>query len=112
MYINIIILPLIISIFAGLLGRKCGKGAQIITTSGIFISAILSIIGFFEIAVGNLESVSINMTSWISSEIVQIPLGFYFDSISITMCVVILSISTLVHFYSIDYMASDPWGRE
>lgn len=109
MYLTIVILPLIVSIFAGFLGRKIGKmGAQIITTSGIFLSAILAIRGFFEIAIGNLESVSILITSWISSEIIQIDLGFYFDPISITMCVVILSISALVHFYSIEYMSADP----
>jgi NADH-ubiquinone oxidoreductase chain 5 len=107
MYLTIIILPLIASFFSGLIGRKIGKrGAQIITTSTVVLSAILAIYGFFKIT--RRGAVSIVALKWISSETLEVDFGFYLDPISITMCVVVLSISALVHIYSIGYMSEDP----
>ena len=34
---------------------------------------------------------------------------FVFDSLSVVMCVVVTSVSFLVHIFSVDYMASDPY---
>jgi NADH:ubiquinone oxidoreductase subunit 5 (subunit L)/multisubunit Na+/H+ antiporter MnhA subunit len=34
--------------------------------------------------------------------------GFLFDSLTVTMLVVVTFISTLVHLYSISYMSEDP----
>lgn len=115
MYLAIITLPLFAFLTAGLAGRKIGKtGVQIITSGSVIIAAILAIIGFYEIALKNSiagydsTSTSIIVMPWIESEILTINWGFQFDSISITMCVVILSISSLVHIYSIGYMSEDP----
>lgn len=109
MYLTIIILPLLASFFSGFLGRKIGKlGAQIITTSTIIFSAILAIYGFIYISLKGIGPISIIALPWINSESLVVNFGFYFDSISITMCVVVLSISALVHIYSIGYMSEDP----
>lgn len=108
MYLVIILLPALAFLTVGLFGRKCGKsGAQIITTSSITISAILALIGFYEVGLKN-SPVSIKAITWLESESLIVDWGFIFDPVSITMCVVILSISALVHLYSIDYMSGDP----
>lgn len=52
---------------------------------------------------------NLNFIRWIPLNFGSIYFGFVFDSLSILMLVVVLTISTLVHYYSIDYMASDPW---
>ena len=108
MYLLLILLPALASLIVGILGRKIGKkGAQIITTSSIMISAIIAIIGLYEVGLKN-SPISITIIKWLESESLIVNWGFIFDPLSISMCVVILSISALVHLYSIDYMSGDP----
>jgi NADH-ubiquinone oxidoreductase chain 5 len=55
MYLAIIVLPLLGSIVSGFFGRKVGvSGAQIITTSCVILTTILSIITFFEVGLNNI----------------------------------------------------------
>jgi NADH:ubiquinone oxidoreductase subunit 5 (subunit L)/multisubunit Na+/H+ antiporter MnhA subunit len=61
MYLIIIILPLLGSIFSGFFGRKIGVyGAQIITSTAVVVTTMLAIIAFFEVGFNNI-SVSIEV---------------------------------------------------
>ena len=61
MYVTIIILPFLGSIFAGFRGRAIGStGSQIVTTICIIITTIFSLIAFYEISL-NGSPVSINI---------------------------------------------------
>jgi NADH:ubiquinone oxidoreductase subunit 5 (subunit L)/multisubunit Na+/H+ antiporter MnhA subunit len=54
MYILIIIIPLIGCILSGLFGRYFGReGSALLSTLGIFITFMISIFGFYEIAICN-----------------------------------------------------------
>lgn len=83
-------------------------GSQILTSSGVIFSTFLSIIGFYKIALRNIGIITIPIISWINTGEFESDWGFQFDSITISMCVIILSISSLVHIYSIGYMQCDP----
>ena len=108
MYLLIIFLPFLASVFAGLLGRFLGfRGAALITTSSVFFSAILSIIAFYEVALSG-SHCTIELSPWFFSEMFDASWGFYFDSLTVVMLIVVTSISTLVHLYSISYMGQDP----
>jgi NADH-ubiquinone oxidoreductase chain 5 len=52
--------------------------------------------------------VYIKLSPWINSDILNIDWGFMFDSLTISMCVIVTFISLLVHLYSMEYMAHDP----
>ena len=108
MYLSILILPLLGSVLAGLLGRKIGiTGSHIFTTLCLFLSSILATIAFYEVIL--LESpVTIHINNWIDSELLYISWEFLFDSLSVSMLLPVLYISTMVHLFSIDYMSSDP----
>lgn len=108
MYLLIIVLPLIGSCSAGLFGRYIGpNGSAIITTTCIIISFLCSFFGFYEVAL--MESVVyIKLIPWIDSEVLNIDWGFMFDTLTVVMCCVVTFISSLVHIYSIEYMAYDP----
>nr|NP_043727.1 NADH dehydrogenase, subunit 5 [Allomyces macrogynus]P50365.1 RecName: Full=NADH-ubiquinone oxidoreductase chain 5; AltName: Full=NADH dehydrogenase subunit 5 [Allomyces macrogynus]AAB05846.1 NADH dehydrogenase subunit 5 [Allomyces macrogynus]AAC49228.1 NADH dehydrogenase, subunit 5 [Allomyces macrogynus] len=110
MYLTIITLPLFAFLTVGVIGRKLGvRGSQIITSLSIIISAILSLYGFYEIVLlNNLGPITIYLSPWMNVIGAHADWAFYFDSISITMCVVVSSISSLVHLYSIGYMQGDP----
>lgn len=50
-----------------------------------------------------------NVVRWISYLFDFIHFGIIIDNLSLLMVIIVLSISTLVHYYSIDYLYSDPW---
>lgn len=72
MYLTLLFLPIFGSAVAGFLGRKIGvTGAHIITCSCLIISAFLAIVAFYEVGLCG-SSVSINLISWIDSELMDI----------------------------------------
>nr|WCH57840.1 NADH dehydrogenase subunit 5 [Hypnea edeniana] len=108
MYLSIILLPLLGALFSGFGGRWVGsKGSCIITTLCVGLAATLSVIVFMEIGFSGITT-HIVLKSWVESGIVKIYWGFLFDTITSVMLVVITSISSLVHLYSIVYMETDP----
>nr|UDP55425.1 NADH dehydrogenase subunit 5 [Schizostauron trachyderma] len=108
MYLLLVFLSIIGSCFAGLFGRHLGSwGSAIITTSCLFFSFLISLFAFYEVALVGCF-VYIKLTTWISSEVLNIDWGFMFDSLTVSMCVVVTFISFLVHLYSTEYMSHDP----
>ena len=105
MYLLIVFLSLLGSFFAGLFGRFIGSwGSALITTSCLFISLLLSFFSFYEVALLG-SPVYIKLSKWISCEVIHIDWGFMFDTLTVSMCVVVTFISFFVHLYSIEYMS-------
>lgn len=108
MYLLIVFLSIIGSCLAGLFGRYLGSfGSAFITTSCLILSFFLSLFAFYEVALFE-SPVYIKLTTWISSEVLNIDWGFMFDSLTVSMCIIVTFISSLVHLYSIEYMSHDP----
>lgn len=107
MYLLIIFLPLM-GFFSGILfGRFLGKGVTYITTSFLFISFLLSCLLFKNVVLMN-SVLKLSCGTWLELDSLVINWSFYFDALTGVMLVVITGISTLVHLYSIEYMAHDP----
>ncbi len=105
---TIVFLPLISSIIAGLFSMVNLNGLAIVSTVvSICISFLLSCFAFFYIAIdGNFFSVEI--AKWITVDKFSADWVLKFDTLSAVMLVVITSVSSCVHIYSIGYMANDP----
>lgn len=111
MYLSILALPMFGSAIAGLRGRTIGvTGAHIITTGCLMASTALSIVAFYEVGLSG-SPVSILIGSWIDSEFMLVQWGFLFDSLTVSMLLPVLIVSSLVHLYSISYMAGDPHNQ-
>lgn len=111
MYIVIIILPLLGSIFSGFFGRSLGtKGSQLITSSSIIVTTLLALLAFIEVGYNNIP-VTIDLIRWIDSESLNVYWGFYYDSLTVSMLIPVLIVSSLVHIYSIGYMSHDPHNQ-
>nr|UXG53631.1 NADH dehydrogenase subunit 5 [Tolypanthus maclurei] len=107
MYLLIVFLPLLGSSVAGFFGRFLGsEGTAIITTTCVSFSSIFSLIAFYEVAPGA-SACYLRIAPWISSEMFDASWGFLFDSPTVVMLIVVTSISSLVHLYSISYMSED-----
>ncbi len=111
-YKAIVFLPLIGFLIAGLFGRSIGAKASEYVTSGLMIiAAILSWIVFFDVALGHSEShevIKVTVLRWIQSGGLDFEWAFRIDTLTAVMFVVVNSVSTLVHLYSIGYMHHDP----
>jgi NADH-ubiquinone oxidoreductase chain 5 len=108
MYIFIIIFPFIGFLLAGGLGKYFGReGSAILSTFGLLLTLITALLCFYEVALCN-TVISINIYTWVLLDIYNINIGLLFDTITVTMVLVISSISFFVHLYSIAYMSHDP----
>ena len=111
MYISILVLPLLGSIVSGLLGRKIGvTGAHLITCSCLILSSILATVAYYEVGICA-SPVSINLFSWVDSELMSISWEFLFDQLTVSMFIPVLYISSLIHIFSTDYMSEDPHNQ-
>jgi NADH-ubiquinone oxidoreductase chain 5 len=111
MYLAMLTLPLLGSIFSGFFGRKVGvNGAQFITCFSVITTTALAILAFFEVGMNN-APVSIQLFRWIDSESLNVLWSFNFDSLTVSMLIPVLIVSSLVHLYSIGYMSHDPHNQ-
>lgn len=109
MYHSIVFLPLLGAIIAGLFGRSIGaKASEYVTCLFMIISALLSWVVFLQIGFGDTDVVQVQVLSWIQSGTLTIDWAFRVDTLTAVMFVVVNSVSTLVHIYSIGYMHHDP----
>ena len=108
MYAAIVFLPILGSAIAGLFGRFIGaRPSELITTGLLFVSAALSIVAFNDVAIQG-HSYIIPILPWIHSGDFAVDWTVRVDSITAVMLVVVTGVSSLVHLYSIGYMAEDP----
>ena len=108
MEISIIALPLIASIISGFFGKLIGdRNSEIITSLLVSLSAIFSVLVLYEVIVNQYQD-NIIIATWISSGTLDVNWSMKIDSLSAVMLVVVTSVSSLVHIYSIGYMSNDP----
>lgn len=105
MYLTIIGLPLLGGTISGMLGRK--GGGLIISTVGILLSLILTLMANYEVILSQ-SAVSINIGNWLDNEHLWLDWNLRFDALTISMLTPVLTISLMVHIYSMSYMSSDP----
>ncbi len=109
MYAAIVFLPIIGSAIAGLFGRLIGnRASELVTTGLLFASAALSIVAFKDVALDGHKYI-IPILPWIHSATFTADWTVRVDSITAVMLVVVTGVSSLVHLYSIGYMAEDPY---
>ncbi len=105
--ISIILLcPLAAFAFFALLsltGRNYSR-QDLISTAAILIAAICSFLLLPQIS-SHPEPISL---TWIEIDEIKLSMGFYFDSVTAMMLLVVTIVSSLVHIFSIGYMHGDP----
>ena len=108
MEISILVLPLLASIIAGFFGKLIGdRNSEIVTSLLVTISAILSTIVFYNVIINQYQE-NIIIATWINSGSLEVNWSMKIDTLSAVMLVVVTSVSSLVHIYSIGYMSHDP----
>jgi NADH-quinone oxidoreductase subunit L len=81
---------------------------ELITTTLLMISMILSWIAFVQVGFGHHDA-RIPVFTWIASGTLEVPWLLRVDTLTAVMLVVVTTISAFVHLYSIGYMREDPY---
>ena len=104
----ILFLPLIGSVISGFFGKKIGdRNSQVLTSSFVSISAILSLIVLYKVISSDYSN-NLVIATWINSGTLNVHWSIKIDALSAVMFVVVNFVSALVHIYSIGYMLHDP----
>jgi NADH-quinone oxidoreductase subunit L len=114
----IVFFPLIGALIAGLLGRIIGhRTSEYVTTGLLIVSAVLSWVVFVGYwfpgetaadAGGHAEATKVVVLEWIHSGPLALDWVLRVDTLTAIMLVVVTTVSSLVHVYSIGYMHEDP----
>jgi len=124
----IVFFPLLGALVAGLFGRQIGhRTAEILTSTFLVLAALFSWIVFLQWTLGGsdaghgashgsdadhgfaaAESVKIVLFDWISTAGLDLKWMIRVDTLTAVMLVVVTTVSSLVHVYSIGYMSEDP----
>src|SRR3954464_10755580 len=105
----IVLLPLVAAATAGLFCRVIGdRAAQIVTCAALLIAAALSIFIFVRIGFGPDKMLVVPLYAWIDSGTLDINWSLRVDTLTAVMLIVVTGVSSMVHVYSVGYMAEDP----
>src|SRR3954469_3563272 len=108
MYHAIVFLPLVGFLIAGGLGRWIGvRASEAVTTGFLFIAMLLSWIAFVRVGFGS-GATRMQVANWMTSGDLVVDWAFRIDTLTAVMLVVVTTVSSLVHLYSMGYMHEDP----
>jgi len=107
MLILVILLPFLAFLSGFFFGRFNSKGICFITTLCVISSFLISL-NLFIFILNTGACIKVTLFPWIFSDTLIINWDFCFDSLTVTMLLVVTFISSLVHLYSIEYMSEDP----
>jgi len=104
-YALIPFLPLSAFVINGLFGRWMKEQAHWVPIAAVLTSFVLSVITLFEVMGGQVGGGQIY--SWIVSGGFDVHIGFKVDQLTAVMLIVVTTVSSLVHIYSVGYMHGD-----
>jgi NADH-quinone oxidoreductase subunit L len=99
------LLPLLAFLVVGLGGHWIKSRAHLVAVPAVLGSLLPSLLALFETAGG--KNIAIPLYSWMTSGDLHIELGLYVDRLTTVMLVLVTTVSSLVHIYTIGYMQGD-----
>jgi len=109
MYHAIVFLPLLGALIAGFGGRALGaKACEYVTSGFLVIAAILSWIALITVGFSEADPRTVQVMRFMDSGNLDVDWAFRIDTLTVVMLVVVTTVSSLVHIYSIGYMHHDP----
>ncbi len=104
-YALIPLLPFAGFLIAGLFGKYLKERSALIAIAGVAGAFVLSLSAFADVLGGTL--IDQNLYSWITIGSFSVSVGFQIDQLTTVMLLVVTTLSTLIHIYSVGYMHGD-----
>ena len=99
------LLPLASFVLTLLLGKRWGTRAHWLPIVTVLLSFACALVAFFRVRSG--EIINQDIYTWIESGNLSVSVGFLVDQLTAVMLIVVTSISSLVHIYSVGYMKGE-----
>ncbi len=108
-YLTIALAPMIGAVIAGFFGSRIGRTAtHLVTTAGVAVSFICSLIVFKHIVLDGSAPFNGAIYTWLVSDGIRFEIGFLIDELTTLMMMVVTFVSLMVHIYTVGYMKDDP----
>ena len=111
-YQAILLLPLAGALIAGFFGRFIGaRASEVVTCLFMVIAVVLSWMVFIDVGFGQTGAgtvIKVPLLRWVTSGELDTQWSIRVDTLTAVMLVVVNTVSSLVHIYSIGYMREDP----
>jgi NADH-quinone oxidoreductase subunit L len=104
-YALIPLLPFAGFLVAGLFGKYLKERSAYFPIAGVIGAFLLSVNALFDVVGGVM--LNENLYSWISIGTFQVNVGFQIDQLTAVMLLVVTTLSSLIHIYSVGYMHGD-----
>ena len=104
-YAFIPLLPFAGFLIAGLFGKFLKEKAAYFPIAGVLGAFFLSVNAFVDVLGG--ARINENLYSWISIGSFSVNVGFQIDQLTTVMLLVVTTLSSLIHIYSVGYMHGD-----
>jgi NADH-quinone oxidoreductase subunit L len=104
-YALIPLLPFAGFLIAGLFGKYLKERAAYVAVAGVVGSFLLSVSAFRDVLGGKI--IDENLYSWIAIGNFSANVGFQIDQLTAVMLLVVTTLSSLIHIYSVGYMHGD-----
>jgi len=98
-------LPLASFVFTFLFGKRLGVQSHWVPIAAVLTSFCCAMYAFLQVKNGH--HVNQDLYTWISSGTMSVSVGFLLDELTSVMLIVVTSISSLVHIYSVGYMKGE-----
>ena len=99
------LLPLASFVLTLLLGKRWGTRAHWLPIITVLLSFCCALAAFFRVRSGVI--VNQDLYTWIASGNLTVSVGFLVDQLTSVMLIVVTSVSSLVHIYSVGYMKGE-----
>ncbi|HYZ32006.1 MAG TPA: NADH-quinone oxidoreductase subunit L [Crenalkalicoccus sp.] len=107
MYVGAVFLPLLGACISGFFGRWIGpRAAQWSTVLCMVLAAACGITAFVEVALGG-QPALVTIATWVDAGGLQADWALRYDTLATVMVAMVTFVSTLIHMYSVGYMAHD-----
>jgi NADH-quinone oxidoreductase subunit L len=104
-YALIPLLPFAGFLIAGLFGKFLKERAAYFAIAGVVGAFLLSVSAFFDVLGGTITNE--NLYSWLSIGTLSVNVGLQIDQLTTVMLLVVTTLSSLIHIYSVGYMHGD-----
>ncbi|TAJ32241.1 MAG: NADH-quinone oxidoreductase subunit L [Nitrospirae bacterium] len=104
-YALIPLLPFAAFLIIGLAGHWIKDRAHLVAVPAVAASFVLSVLAILEVAGG--RTISVPLYTWLSSGDMRIAFGLSIDRLTAVMLLLVTTVSSLVHVYTIGYMQGE-----
>ncbi len=100
--------PLLGCLVCGFAGRSVGdRAAQLVTIACMVLASVCGAVAWYQHIFANVGNGTISIATWIDSGSFHLDWALRYDTLSTTMVAMVTLVATLIHVYSIGYMAHE-----